>query len=91
MGNFLFYFAPVLRPIFTLSCWDPKRKTSKLRNDAIKQRLDNRCPRGSGGGGSSPSGIRSTHARARQHSAFVDLAEEHAHLPPPSLPYASSL
>jgi len=42
MGNPLFYFCPLLRPIFTMKCWDPNRKTSKLRNDAIKQRISNR-------------------------------------------------
>mmetsp|Transcript_43275 Transcript_43275/g.87514 ORF Transcript_43275/g.87514 Transcript_43275/m.87514 type:complete len:380 (+) Transcript_43275:97-1236(+) len=42
MGNPLFYLCPALRPIFTLKCWDPHREVSKLRNDAIKQRIDNR-------------------------------------------------
>ena len=42
MGNPLFYLCPLLRPIFTHPCWDPQRKVSKLRNDAIKQRLENR-------------------------------------------------
>ena len=42
MGNPLFYLCPILRPCFVCKFWDPSRKQSKLRNDAIKQRIDNR-------------------------------------------------
>jgi hypothetical protein len=42
MGNPLFYLCPILRPCFSCKFWDPNRKTSKLRNDAIKKRIDNR-------------------------------------------------
>ena len=49
MGNPFFYLCPLFRPIFAHPCWDPKRKVSKLRNDAIKQRLETRyCIRETG-------------------------------------------
>mmetsp|Transcript_2231 Transcript_2231/g.4778 ORF Transcript_2231/g.4778 Transcript_2231/m.4778 type:complete len:361 (-) Transcript_2231:181-1263(-) len=50
MGNFLFYTCPILRPIFMHPCWDTKRKVSKLRNDAIKQRIENTYAQGEEGG-----------------------------------------
>jgi Ca2+-binding EF-hand superfamily protein len=42
MGNIFFYMCPFMRPFFKLSIWDPKRKVSKLKNDAIKARLETR-------------------------------------------------